>query len=83
MERRRNQWGSFWGCCDYPECRGLVRIEDGRRAARPDVVAQAKRERRLTPEDADVMAALPANKAMDAVAALRGLLAALGALAVE
>jgi len=83
MEQRRNQWGEFWGCCDYPDCRGLIRIGPPRRGTASKVAAQAVRERQLTPDNAAVLRAVPPDRAVDAVAALRGLLGSLGAISSE
>jgi len=53
MEERANQWGAFWGCVEYPECGGLVRIGGARKKTRREEIADgARRNRTLTPSQA-------------------------------
>src|SRR5487761_719121 len=74
-ERRRNQYGSFFGCVDYPECNGLVRIAEEAPRPRKQIVQRAIRERQLTPGDADLLGVLPRPRFSAAVSQILDILA--------
>ncbi|CBV43924.1 DNA topoisomerase III [Halomonas elongata] len=31
MKKRKNDYGSFWGCTKYPDCKGMVKIGSGKK----------------------------------------------------
>lgn len=42
MKKRKNDYGAFWGCTKYPDCKGMVKIGNGKKPKRKSQKARSQ-----------------------------------------